>query len=145
MSERPAMSRPGPRPWCLLGALLAVLLGCLAPVAGAGTEAVMAPAAAAATVAPAPAAPAAVASYEGLAAAFEAAPADRAPSCAPGAPDHGGVPAAPPRASGDHGYPPAARCLPEPAGPAGGAPVRVLVRGPDRAAPGPLELSVMRV
>ncbi|MCX4692018.1 hypothetical protein [Streptomyces sp. NBC_01408] len=67
------------------------------------------------------------------------------PSCAPGGPDHGGLPAVPPRAGGEHAQLPPARAAPEGVRPYGNLPVRVLVRGPDRPAPGPVELSVMRV
>ncbi|MEU7604955.1 hypothetical protein [Streptomyces sp. NPDC041003] len=67
------------------------------------------------------------------------------PACAPGAADHGGLPAVPARAGGEHAHVPPARPLPEGARPYAAMPVRVLVRGPDRPAPGPVELSVMRV
>ncbi|MFG2983013.1 hypothetical protein ACGFYQ_17455 [Streptomyces sp. NPDC048258] len=67
------------------------------------------------------------------------------PACAPVAPGHGGTPAVPTRAGGEHAQVPPARLCPEGARPYGTTPVRVLVRGPDRSAPGPVELSVMRV
>ncbi|MFB7463887.1 hypothetical protein ACFCZ1_10370 [Streptomyces sp. NPDC056224] len=70
---------------------------------------------------------------------------DRGPSCAPGAPDHGGLPAVPPRTGSDHAQLPPARLCPEAARPYAAAPVRILVRGPDGPAPGPVELSVMRI
>ncbi|WP_330331641.1 hypothetical protein [Streptomyces sp. NBC_00536] len=129
------MSRPAPRIWCLLGAVLAVLVGCLAAVpvpAGAGTPVRKA---VHVTVQAVDSAPVALAM----------APADRGPSCTPDDPDRGRVPAVPQRASGDHGYPPVARCAAEQDRQAWGTPVRAPARGPDRAAPGPLEMSVMRV
>ncbi|MEU9299201.1 hypothetical protein [Streptomyces sp. NPDC048269] len=67
------------------------------------------------------------------------------PACAPVAPDHGGTPAVPTRAGGEHAQVPPARLCPAAARPYGTTSVRVLVRGPDRSAPGPVELSVMRV
>ncbi|MCX4542776.1 hypothetical protein [Streptomyces sp. NBC_01565] len=70
---------------------------------------------------------------------------ERGPACAPGGPERGQVPVVPPRGGGEHAHVPAVRAAPEP-GWGGRAPaVRVLVRGPDQAAPGPVELSVMRV
>ncbi|MFJ9934214.1 hypothetical protein ACIRSJ_13975 [Streptomyces virginiae] len=66
------------------------------------------------------------------------------PSCAPASPDRGGTPAAPPRA-GDHAQVPPGRPVPAAARPYADPPARVRVRGPDRSAPGPVELSVMRV
>ncbi|WP_046777507.1 hypothetical protein [Streptomyces yangpuensis] len=67
------------------------------------------------------------------------------PSCAPAAPDHGGTPAVPARAGGDHAQVPPGRPVPPAARPYAGLPVPAPVRGPDRPAPGPVELSVMRV
>ncbi|MGW7441506.1 hypothetical protein [Streptomyces sp. NPDC054849] len=67
------------------------------------------------------------------------------PACGPGAPDHDGLPAVPARAQGEHGQVPAGRPVPEEGKPQGAMPVRAVVRGPDRPAPGPVELSVMRV
>ncbi|MFE7099660.1 hypothetical protein [Streptomyces erythrochromogenes] len=67
------------------------------------------------------------------------------PSCAPAAPDHGGTPAVPSRSGGDHAQVPPGRSVPPAARPYAGLPVRVPVRDPDRPAPGPVELSVMRV
>ncbi|MET3982482.1 hypothetical protein [Streptomyces sp. PvR034] len=128
------MSRPGPRLWCLLGAVLAVLLGCAAQ----GPAQPPGPAAASAS------AFARAADGSHAAAAPHAVP-DRGPSCAPGDPDRGRVPALPLRGPGDHGCTPLERCVPEQVEHARGAPVRAPARGPDRAAPGPLELSVMRV
>ncbi|MBT2543522.1 hypothetical protein J7E99_23205 [Streptomyces sp. ISL-44] len=124
MSERqPTLSRRS-RVWCLLGAVLALLAGCALP--------------AAATQPPGPAATAArahaVVAYE-----------DGGPSCAPGTGDHGRPPAVPPRA-GDHAHVPAAgRLSADRAWDGRAIPVRDLVRGPDQPAPGPVELSVMRV
>ncbi|WP_030707994.1 hypothetical protein [Streptomyces sp. NRRL F-2580] len=105
---------------------------------------------AASAPAPAPAGPAAAlkaASGPAVAVAsgFLAAPDDGGPACAPGSHDHGGLPAAPARAGGEHAHLPPARPVPEGARPYVPMPVRVLVRGPDRPAPGPVELSVMRV
>ncbi|MFB0630786.1 hypothetical protein [Streptomyces sp. AB3(2024)] len=74
-----------------------------------------------------------------------AGPREQGPRCAPDAPDHGGVPAVPPRTGCEHAQLPAAGVVPEGARPRGTAPLRVLVRGPDRPAPGPVELSVLRV
>ncbi|MFD6973172.1 hypothetical protein [Streptomyces sp. NPDC059949] len=105
--------------------------------------------------APAPADPAAAspetaASAKSVPAAAAATPAASSgggggPACGPGSPDHGGLPAVPARAVSEHGQLPAGRPVPEEARPHGAMPVRVLVRGPDRPAPGPVELSVMRV
>ncbi|MCY0944727.1 hypothetical protein [Streptomyces antarcticus] len=138
MSERqPTLSRRR-RVWCLAAAALAMLLGVLAGP----------PAAAAPGPGPAPLSTAvlAVAPASGaVQAAFAAAPGDRGPVCDPGAPGHGGAPAVPARAGADHAQAPAARPAPEEARPHGTAPVRVPVRGPDRPAPGPVELSVLRV
>ncbi|WP_405448135.1 hypothetical protein [Streptomyces erythrochromogenes] len=69
----------------------------------------------------------------------------RGPFCAPAAPDQGGTPAVPARAGGDHAQVLPGRPAPPVARPHTGLPVRVPVRGPDRPAPGPLELSVMRL
>ncbi|MFJ1564155.1 hypothetical protein ACIOG8_08000 [Streptomyces erythrochromogenes] len=66
------------------------------------------------------------------------------PSCAPASPDRGGTPAVPTRA-GDHAQVPPGRPVPAAVRPYSDPPVRVLVRGPDRPAPGPVELSVMRL
>ncbi|MEU9082987.1 hypothetical protein [Streptomyces sp. NPDC048357] len=90
---------------------------------------------------PGPTAGPAVAAASGFLAASD----DGGPACAPGAPDHGGLPAGPARAGGEHAHVPPARPVPEGARPYAAMPVRVLVRGPDRPAPGPVELSVMRV
>lgn len=110
-----------------------MLLGVLAgPGAG--------PAAAAAAVDTAPAVV-----TDGAGAALATASGDRGPVCDPGAPGRGGLPAVPARAGSDHAQVPAARPVPEGARPHGTAPVRVPVRGPDRQAPGPVELSVLRV
>ncbi|MCY0924932.1 hypothetical protein OTB20_01635 [Streptomyces sp. H27-H1] len=68
------------------------------------------------------------------------------PACAPRDPGQGGAPALPARAGADQAQPSAA--AEAPAGVPGRShaiPVRVLVRGPARSAPSPLELSVMRV
>ncbi|MFE3763749.1 hypothetical protein ACFXPI_18550 [Streptomyces sp. NPDC059104] len=70
---------------------------------------------------------------------------EQGPRCSPDGPERGGVPAVPPRTGGEHAQLPAAGVVPGEAGPRGTAPLRVLVRGPDRPAPGPVELSVLRV
>ncbi|MFD3696591.1 hypothetical protein ACFWUZ_10590 [Streptomyces sp. NPDC058646] len=70
---------------------------------------------------------------------------DGGPSCAPAGPGRGGLPAAPPRAGGEQAQLPPARPVPAADRPGATLSVRVLVRGPDRPAPGPVELSVMRV
>ncbi|MER6313038.1 hypothetical protein ABT237_04625 [Streptomyces sp. NPDC001581] len=118
-------------------AVLAVLL----PAASAPAP-VPAPAAASAPAVAVAAGPAAATATGFLAA---SASDDGRPACAPGVPDHGGLPAAPARAGGEHAHVPPARPVPEGARPYAAMPVRVLVRGPDRPAPGPVELSVMRV
>ncbi|MFC9582665.1 hypothetical protein ACFVJ8_07480 [Streptomyces yangpuensis] len=125
------------------GALLAVAGHPATAAAGApGTEA--APAAGTRAV---PAAGTRAVPAAGTEAAAAPGPAVRSggPSCAPGAPDHGGTPAVPARAGGDHAQVPPGRPAPPAARPHAGLPVRVPVRGPDRPAPGPVELSVMRV
>ncbi|MEU9255828.1 hypothetical protein AB0D66_28790 [Streptomyces sp. NPDC048270] len=111
------------RVWCLLGAVLALLVGCALP-------------AAASQPAPPPAVPAHAVAYAG-----------GGPSCAPGPGDHGRPPAVPPRAADpSHAHVPAAgRLAADRAWDCRAIPVRILVRGPDQPAPGPLELSVMRV
>ncbi|MET8753183.1 hypothetical protein ABZW32_24240 [Streptomyces sp. NPDC004667] len=111
--------------------MLATLLATVAPTASAAPAQVTAPRATPAQAAPA-FAPAAGAQEQG-------------PRCAPDGPDHGGVPAVPPRTGGEHAQLPVAGVVPGEAGPRGTAPLRVLVRGPDRPAPGPVELSVLRV
>ncbi|MFF4318688.1 hypothetical protein [Streptomyces sp. NPDC001568] len=131
---------------CLLAAVLAVLLGAVTPAAAAPYpgRAVPVP-----VSSPASALPAARAAESGAAVtptAASAGPAGpRGPSCAPGSPDTGRTPAVPPRAGQDHAPLPAARPAPEVGRPHGTMPVRGPVRGPDRPAPGPVELSVMRV
>ncbi|MER5869998.1 hypothetical protein [Streptomyces sp. NPDC002044] len=136
MSERqPTLSRRR-RVWCLAAAALAMLLGVLA-----GPPATAAPGSGPAPVSPAVLAGAAASGT--VQAAFAAAPGDRGPVCDPGAAGHG-VPAVPARSGADHAQAPAARPAPEEARPHGTAPVRVPVRGPDRPAPGPVELSVLR-
>ncbi|MFJ4775033.1 hypothetical protein [Streptomyces sp. NPDC088762] len=117
------------RTWCLLAAVLAILLGTAAPA-----TALAGPAGAGPGARPA-AAPARVIASD----------AQQGPACAPGAPDRGGVPAVPVRAVGDQAQLPPGAPAPEGTRPYRPIPVRILVRGPDRAAPGPVELSVMRV
>lgn len=70
---------------------------------------------------------------------------EQGPRCSPDAPERGGVPAVPPRTGCEHAQLPAGGVVPEEARPRGTAPLRVLVRGPDRTPPGPVELSVLRV
>ncbi|MFB7172938.1 hypothetical protein ACFCYM_19230 [Streptomyces sp. NPDC056254] len=140
------MSRPRPSGRAVLAvlvAVLAVLLGGTAP-------------AAAGTVLP-EAAPAGTTGRAPLRAEPDAVPGSPdaprvgslarggGPSCAPAVPDHGGTPAVPARAGGDHAQVPPGRPVPPVARPHAGLPVRAPVRGPDRPAPGPVELSVMRV
>ncbi|WP_234318310.1 hypothetical protein [Streptomyces sp. NRRL S-244] len=74
-----------------------------------------------------------------------AAAAGRGPSCDPGTRDHGQAPGVPPRGAGEHAHAPVGRPAVEQAWADRAPPVRVLVRGPDQPAPGPVELSVMRV
>ncbi|MEV6727203.1 hypothetical protein [Streptomyces sp. NPDC051364] len=50
-----------------------------------------------------------------------------------------------PRGAGEHAHAPVGRPAVEQVWGARTLPVRLLVRGPDRPAPGPVELSVMRV
>ncbi|MCX5196452.1 hypothetical protein OOK31_21585 [Streptomyces sp. NBC_00249] len=148
---------------CLLAALLAMLLGPAATTALAGPQpgpALAVPASASVpTVGPGvPATPAAAtagARYSVRTAADGSAvrgdfssPAEaegRGPVCDPGGAGHGPAPLLPPRAGQDHAQLPAARAGAGVERPQGARPVRVLVRGPDRPAPGPVELSVMRV
>ncbi|MEV6955420.1 hypothetical protein [Streptomyces sp. NPDC051183] len=115
------MSRRSPV-WCLLGAVLALLLGCAVPAGAAQPPPASSPAAKAY----------AVAHHDG------------GPSCAPGPGDHGRPPAVPTRA-GDHAHAPAGRLPADQTRDGRAVAVRILVRGPDQPAPGPVELSVMRV
>ncbi len=127
--------------WWLLGAVLAVLVGCAVPAAPTPHSGPL----------PGAASASASASAAGSAAASAAAPvhavasADRGPSCDPGARDHGQAPGVPPRGAGEHAHAPVGRTAVEQAWADRVAQVRVLVRGPDQPAPGPVELSVMRV
>ncbi|MFF3860300.1 hypothetical protein [Streptomyces sp. NPDC002209] len=70
---------------------------------------------------------------------------DRGPSCDPGTRDRGRAPGVPPRGAGEHAHAPVGRPAVEQVWGSRTPPVRVLVRGPDQPAPGPVELSVMRV
>lgn len=161
------------RVWCLLAAVLATLLATAAlpggvPRAVALPDAVARPGAVApSAVVPGAVAPSGVVSgvvapatvvpgvvvptgvVPGGAGAFgpaaAAGPQEQGPRCAPDAPEHGGVPAVPPRTGCEHAQLPAGGVVPGEARPRGTAPLRVLVRGPDRTAPGPVELSVLRV
>ncbi|WP_328739692.1 hypothetical protein OHA91_20095 [Streptomyces erythrochromogenes] len=130
---------------CAVLAVLAVLLGGTAPAAGGPFLPDSAPAGLAA--APAAAGDPRAEPLPGLPDRPHAAPAlhGGGPSCAPAPPEHGGTPAAPTRAGGEHAQVPPARPVPADARPHASPPVRVLVRGPDRPAPGPVELSVMRL
>ncbi|MFE9464063.1 hypothetical protein ACFYNW_10400 [Streptomyces virginiae] len=127
---------------CAVLAILAVLLCGTAPAAagtllpGSGQPPVRAAAPAASDASPAaplPGRPRADPAVQG-----------GGPSCAPASPDRGGAPAVPTRA-GDHAQVPPGRPVPVAARPYAEPPARVPVRGPDRPAPGPVELSVMRV
>ncbi|MFF2194934.1 hypothetical protein [Streptomyces sp. NPDC058157] len=69
----------------------------------------------------------------------------RGPVCAPGSGGAGTEPAVPARAGHEHGSLLVARAVPEGVRPYRAECVRVPVRGPDRRAPGPVELNVMRV
>ncbi|WP_405702054.1 hypothetical protein [Streptomyces sp. NBC_00069] len=127
--------------WWLLGAVLAVLVGCAVPAAPTPHSGPL----------PGAASASASASAAGSAAAPATAPvhavasADRGPSCDPGTRDHGQAPGVPPRGAGEHAHAPVGRTAVEQAWADRVAQVRVLVRGPDQPAPGPVELSVMRV
>ncbi|MFF7612554.1 hypothetical protein [Streptomyces lavendulae] len=70
---------------------------------------------------------------------------EQGPRCAPDGPERGGVPVVPPRSGCEHAQLPAGGVVPGEVRPRGTAPLRVLVRGPDRTPPGPVELSVLRV
>ncbi|MFE9221281.1 hypothetical protein ACFYN3_33750 [Streptomyces lavendulae] len=70
---------------------------------------------------------------------------EQGPRCAPDGPERGGVPVVPPRSGWEHAQLPAGGVVPGEVRPRGTAPLRVLVRGPDRTPPGPVELSVLRV
>ncbi|MFE9631536.1 hypothetical protein [Streptomyces sp. NPDC006463] len=153
------MSRPR-RVWCRWGcAALAVMAGLAVVIcavipsaagsATAGPAGVTAPAvrsaAAARGLVPARAVPGPAAALDAARGQVAAVADDRGPSCAPGAPDHGGLPAVPPRTGSDHAQVPPARLCPEAARAYGTTPVRILVRGPGGPAPGPVEPSVMRI
>ncbi|MER5777203.1 hypothetical protein ABT144_23485 [Streptomyces sp. NPDC002039] len=134
--------------WCLLGALLAVLLaGIPATAAGGG-----APKAAGATTTfaratapvPTPRVPAASPRPATTPPPAASVGSGQGPSCSPGG-DHGRVPAVPPRCGDPQHAAPAARIAAEQPAAWRTTPVRVLVRGPDRTTPGPVELSVLRV
>lgn len=150
------------RTWCLPAAVLGLLLALALALALAGPQRISA--AAAAPQAPAPAAPAqglapvgalsapaVAAPPRGLAAGpQEPAAAGRGdgregPACAPDGPGSGGVPGVPGRFGGEIGAVPVGGVVAEGACPYRPIPAGVLVRGTDRAAPGPLELAVMRV
>ncbi|MCY0922546.1 MULTISPECIES: hypothetical protein [unclassified Streptomyces] len=135
--------------WCLLGALLAVLFAGLPPTAAvggppkaAGVTTTFARATALVPAAPVPAASSRPATTPRPAASVGS---GQGPSCAPGGGDHGRIPAVPPRCGDPQHAAPAARVAAEQPAAWRTTPVRVLVRGPDRSTPGPVELSVLRV
>ncbi|MBT2478526.1 hypothetical protein [Streptomyces sp. ISL-94] len=152
MSERqPTVSRRR-RMWCLLAAVLAILLGTAAPALAGPPQPSAASTARAAVAWPADDGPGAgpVSAWDpvpawGPVSAWGPGSRQHGPACAPGAPDPGGVPAVPVRPGGDHAQLPPGAPQPEGARPHLPVPVRILVRGPDRATPGPVELSVLRV
>ncbi|MFE2854925.1 hypothetical protein ACFXJO_27865 [Streptomyces lavendulae] len=121
--------------------MLTTLLATVAPTASAAP----------AQVTPAQATPAQAAQAAQAQAAPAFAPAaaggaqEQGPRCSPDGPERGGVPVVPPRSGCEHAQLPAGGVVPGEARPRGTAPLRVLVRGPDRAPPGPVELSVLRV
>ncbi|MFF4099727.1 hypothetical protein [Streptomyces sp. NPDC001903] len=119
--------------WWLLAAVIAVLVGCAVPAAALPVQGSVS--------APVPG----VAAVSSAAPAHAAASADRGPSCDPGTRDHGQAPGVPPRGAGEHAHAPVGRPAVEQVWADRVAPVPVLVRGPDQPAPGPVELSVMRV
>ncbi|MFF5701512.1 hypothetical protein ACFY7H_03255 [Streptomyces sp. NPDC012794] len=146
MSRRPPRA-PAAALFALVLGLLAVALTGLARTAGplapppAGAEiAVRQDAAAAVPVAH----PAGAAAGPARETAAERLP-GRGPACGPDSPGHGPAPAVPPRPGQDHAAVPPARPAPGGERPDRGECVRVPVRGPDRPAPSPVELSVMRV
>lgn len=131
-----ARARGARGPWLLLGVVLAVLLACAAPATAQATAQAGAGAGAQAR---------AVRTGVVQPHLAEAHTAGRAPSCAPGPAERGPLPAAPARGAGDQGQVPPARITAERSWDGRATAARVLVRGPDRPAPSPLELSVMRV
>ncbi|MFD8146232.1 hypothetical protein [Streptomyces sp. NPDC059708] len=149
--------RPQAYPWAAaVSAVLAGVLGLALALAQAGPVRAAAdrdpgPRAHAGPAARAHAAPAARAqagpgARAGLVeAAFAEAVTARGPVCAPDSGGAGPAPAVPPRAGQEHACAPVARTSPEGVRPPRAECVRVPVRGPDRPAPGPVELSVMRV
>ncbi|MFF7076442.1 hypothetical protein [Streptomyces lavendulae] len=141
------------RVWCLLAAVLTTLLATVAPTASAAPTQVTSTHATPAHATPAHATPAQVTPAQVTPA--QAAPAfgsvvmagvqEQGPRCAPDGPERGGVPVVPPRSGWEHAQLPAGGVVPGEVRPRGTAPLRVLVRGPDRTPPGPVELSVLRV
>ncbi|MFJ4314349.1 hypothetical protein ACIP46_03550 [Streptomyces lavendulae] len=126
------------RVWCLLAAVLTTLLATVAPTASAAPAQVTRAHAVPAQVTRAQAAPA-------FGSVVMAGVQEQGPRCAPDGPERGGVPVVPPRSGCEHAQLPAGGVVPGEARPRGTAPLRVLVRGPDRTPPGPVELSVLRV
>ncbi|ATZ25488.1 hypothetical protein SLAV_18255 [Streptomyces lavendulae subsp. lavendulae] len=136
------------RVWCLLAAVLTTLLATVAPTASAAPTQVTSTHATPTHATPTHATPA-------HATPAQAAPAfgsvvmagvqEQGPRCAPDGPERGGVPVVPPRSGCEHAQLPAGGVVPGEVRPRGTAPLRVLVRGPDRTPPGPVELSVLRV
>ncbi|MFG2387282.1 hypothetical protein ACGFYF_00140 [Streptomyces lavendulae] len=151
------------RVWCLLAAVLTTLLATVAPTASATQAQVTSTHATPAQVTSTHATPAQVTSTQvtsthavpAQVTRAQAAPAfgsvvmagvqEQGPRCAPDGPERGGVPVVPPRSGCEHAQLPAGGVVPGEARPRGTAPLRVLVRGPDRTPPGPVELSVLRV
>lgn len=134
--------------WCLLGALLAVLLAGIpataavgGPPKAAGATTTFARATALVPTAPVPASSRPATTPRPAASVGSG----QGPSCAPGGGDHGRIPAVPPRCGDPQHAAPAARGAAEQPAAWRTTPVRVLVRGPDRSTPGPVELSVLRV
>ncbi|GLW02036.1 hypothetical protein [Streptomyces lavendulae] len=136
------------RVWCLLAAVLTTLLATVAPTASATQAQVTSTHATPAQVTSTHAVPAQVTRAQAAPAfgsVVMAGVQEQGPRCAPDGPERGGVPVVPPRSGCEHAQLPAGGVVPGEARPRGTAPLRVLVRGPDRTPPGPVELSVLRV
>ncbi|MEU8497349.1 hypothetical protein AB0C86_11520 [Streptomyces lavendulae] len=136
------------RVWCLLAAVLTTLLATVAPTASAAPAQVTSTHATPAQVTSTHAVPAQVTRAQAAPAfgsVVMAGVQEQGPRCAPDGPERGGVPVVPPRSGCEHAQLPAGGVVPGEARPRGTAPLRVLVRGPDRTPPGPVELSVLRV
>ncbi|MEU4950705.1 hypothetical protein [Streptomyces lavendulae] len=131
------------RVWCLLAAVLTTLLATVAPTASAAPTQVTSTQVTPAHATPTHATPAQAAPAFGSV--VMAGVQEQGPRCAPDGPERGGVPVVPPRSGWEHAQLPAGGVVPGEVRPRGTAPLRVLVRGPDRTPPGPVELSVLRV